>query len=98
MKTYSTAKSINETMNNNTPADELVMAIRMPKIVGTWYFIRATINCFMISQRLTEAINATHWHSNPPFLNAETMPSKKGHRIPKAWCGLVILKVLYEEV
>jgi hypothetical protein len=83
-KTYSMAKTIYQTMNDNAPVNELWMAICMPKIIGTWHFVCAVINCFMVSQSLTKPINVPHPHSNPPFLNMKLMPLEKAHHIMKA--------------
>jgi hypothetical protein len=77
------AKTIYQTMNDNAPANKLWMAICMPKIIGTWHFVFAAINCFMISQSLTKPINALHQHSNLPFLNMKPMSSEKAHHITK---------------
>ena len=62
-------------MNNDTPFDQLVVPVEVPKSIGTLDVISASTFHLPITQYLPEAINPVQGLHNTTMLYTYSMPS-----------------------
>ena len=62
------AKTINYSMNNNTPSDQFVMSIKMPKRIRLLDMILAAMFHLPITEDLSNTINPAQWFCNTAVL------------------------------
>ena len=75
-------------MGDQPPANELVVAVDVPEIVGVGHHILATVDRSMIAKHLAEAIDAMQRSLDAGLLYTEAVILEKAHRIPVTRRGL----------
>ena len=78
---YRTAKSVDEAMNHDPPADKLMMAVDVPESVWALHIVFAPPLYLAVSEDLTNMVDSAKGLKNPTKLYTMTVCSQMTHHV-----------------